>query len=76
MAEEGSEGAAKSAAGRVGRKEIQAPTQGTEVLFCGAASAGIRLQNNEPVGQLSRQVAKTERRISEMAAHLAGEKHQ
>ena len=36
------------------------------------ASTGIRLSHDQKlVGQSSRQVAKTERRLAEMAAHLA-----
>ena len=46
------------------------------VLCCGAASAGIRLQNREPVGQLLRQVAKPERTFLEVAAHLPEKEHQ
>src|SRR5215469_17911047 len=59
-----------------GRKSWRPTTGSAEDSICGAASAGIRLRNQKPVSQLLRQVTKTERTISEMATHLAMEKHQ
>ena len=50
----------KGAARRVRRKEIPATTQGAQGFILCVASAGVRLQNNEPIGQLLRQIAKTE----------------
>jgi hypothetical protein len=49
----------KGAARRVRRKEIPATTQGAQGFILYVASAGVRLQNNEPIGQFLREVAKT-----------------
>jgi len=68
--------AGKRAAGRGRRKELPATTQGAEDFILCVASAGVRLQNNEPIGQFLRQIAKTERIVSEVAAHLAEKERQ
>ena len=54
--------------------ESQHPAPGCGGFGLWSSSAGIRSQNKEPVGQPLRQIAKTERRISEVAAHLPEKK--
>ena len=72
----GSDGRQNSCGKRSGEGNPGPNDRGAEGFILCAASAGVHLQNNEPVGQLLCQVAKTEGAFSEMAAHLTKKEHQ
>jgi hypothetical protein len=55
--------------------ESRHPAPGCGGFGLWSSSAGIRMRNKKPVDQPLRQIAKTERRISEVAAHLPEKKH-
>jgi len=71
-----SDGRQNSCGKRSGEGNPGANDRGAEGSVLCAALAGVHLQNNEPVGQLMCQVAKTEGAFSEVAAHLAEKEHQ